>query len=178
MRLVFSLSFVSYLILHFMTSGVVVPLQNAVGISGDHGAALYLPSSIRIFLIWLYGYAGFFVVVFASLTVALLEAGDLASLWGAMPLVLGSPLTVLLAFNFSVQWKARPSRWVYEFSNWKNLVSVAALGGGFNGLMFSTFYGANYFTALTVLVGDVLGLCLGYLVLVPTLRFARSRASR
>lgn len=175
-KLIYPLAFIVYLLLHFLTSELILPLQKNLDLLGDFGAVVYLPSAVRVIMIWLYGFIGFWIVLAASVTAAFLETHDVEAVIKTLPLVLGSPLTVLLAFTFSVQWRSRPRDWIFEFQNWKNLISVAALGGGINGLMFSVFYGSNFLTVFTVMVGDVLGLCVGYLVLVSCFRYVRSRS--
>lgn len=169
------LSFLMYVLAHFLTVSIVLPFQDFLGLSKDQGAIIYLPSSIRIILIWLFGFYGLVLNIFSSIVVSLVESKSLLRILKGLPLTLGSPVAIFMAFYLSAGWKRRRSDWVFAFRSWKKLTLVALFGGFFNGVSFSIYFHAGLQTLLTVMIGDVLGLWAGYALMVFFATFLKRR---
>ena len=162
---IFALSFTMYLFAHILTSQVVMPVQHFI-LPSEKGAILYLPSSIRIIFIWLFGFYGFIFNIFSSIVVSLVESKSLLRELKDLPLTLGSPVAIFMAFYLSAGWAKRPSDWVFAFRSWQKLSLVAALGGFLNGVGFAIYFETGFNTILTVMIGDVLGLWVGYALML------------
>lgn len=160
------ISFLTYLVLHFLTIKIVLPLQAFLSVPMDRGAILYLPSSIRIFIVWLFGFYGFILSIISSFSVSIIEGARFEDVLKNLPLTLGSPLAIFVAFYVSAGWATRPSDWVFAFRSWQKLSLVAALGGFINGVGFAIFHDAGSQIVLTVMIGDVLGLWVGYTLML------------